>query len=194
MATTRCREAADANFSTPCYRMYLRPAGVSNQHQMLLDLEMQGKEVYYCAPQFHRPAELNAAYLSGTVCIRTFWTRPSEIGALPDNSEHHFSFEQHGNRRARFSEYRENEPGLEFSDVARNLDRQLKSQGDSALRRENVDELLQVLRTIVEKRANAPLDDRGSTLDSPDMSTPLQRVAHYASMFFGSELFIVQGK
>ncbi len=194
MVTTRCREATDANFSTPCYRMYLRPAGVSNQHQMLLDLEMRNKEVYYCAPQFHRPAELNAAYLSGRVRSRTFWTRPSEIGALPDDSEHHFSFEQHGNRRARFSDYSETEAGLEFSDVARNLDRRLKSEGDSALRGESVDELLQTLRTIVEKRAGATLDDRASVLDSPGMSTPLQRIAHYASMFLESQLFIVQGK
>ena len=194
MVTTRCREATDASFRTPCYRMYLRPAGISNQHQMLLDLEMTNQEVYYCAPQFHRSAELNAAYLSGTVCSRTFWTRPSEIGPLPDDFEHHFSFERRGNRRARFSDYRETEGGRGFNDIARSLEGLLKSQGDSTLRRERLDQLLLALRAIVEKRAVPPLEDRTLLLDSPDMSTPLHRVAHYASMFFESQLFIVQGK
>ena len=194
MVTTRCREATDANFSTPCYRMYLRPAGISKQHQMLLDLEINDKEVYYCAPQFHRTAELNAAYVSGTVCSRTFWTRPSEIGTLPDDSEHHFSFERPGNRRARFSDYKEIETGREFSAVAQSLERLLKIQGELALQPERLEELLRVLRAIVGKRAPSRSEDGTLEPEPSDRSTPLQRVAYYASMFFESQLFVVQGK
>ena len=194
MITTKCREATQAGFHTPCYRMHLRPARVSKQHQLLLNLENDGRAVYYCAPQFHRPTELNSAFRSGTVRSRTFWTRPSEIGTLPDDSEHHFSFERPGNRRARFSDYKEIETGREFSAVAQSLERLLKIQGELALQPERLEELLRVLRAIVGKRAPSRSEDGTLEPEPSDRSTPLQRVAYYASMFFESQLFVVQGK
>src|SRR6186713_1069927 len=39
MTRRTCREARTAGFSVPCYRMHLRSARVSRQHEMLLDLE-----------------------------------------------------------------------------------------------------------------------------------------------------------
>ena len=45
--------------------MRLRPLKHSQQHDLLLDLEQQGNDVYYAAPEFHLPDELNKAYLDG---------------------------------------------------------------------------------------------------------------------------------
>jgi hypothetical protein len=47
--------------------MYIRPARHSEQHEMLLDLENDGNEVYYSAPAFHKPEEFNDAYLNNQV-------------------------------------------------------------------------------------------------------------------------------
>ena len=76
----------------PFYRMHLRPARHSRQHAMLLDLEATGEIVFYAAPKFHLPSELNTAYLSRTMIQRSFFIRPSEIGPLPDEWDHHVSF------------------------------------------------------------------------------------------------------
>lgn len=76
----------------PFYRMHLRPTRHSRQHAMLLDLEAAGEIVLYAAPKFHLPAELNTAYLTRTMIQRSFFIRPSTIGPLPDEWDHHISF------------------------------------------------------------------------------------------------------
>lgn len=48
----------------PHYRMHLRPKRHSDQHELLLDLENQGHEVYYAAPRFHTSDELNEYFLN----------------------------------------------------------------------------------------------------------------------------------
>tara|TARA_R110002126_G_scaffold54466_2_gene147441 strand:- start:3182 stop:3997 length:816 start_codon:yes stop_codon:yes gene_type:complete len=78
--------------TTPFYRMHLRPTKHSRQHPMLLELEESGAAVFYAAPHFDTPAELNDAYINSTVVQRSVFFRPSEIGALPDDDAHHITF------------------------------------------------------------------------------------------------------
>lgn len=85
-------EAKQGLMDIPFYRMHLRPAKHSRQHAMLLDLETAGEIVLYAAPKFHLPSELNAAYLTRTMIQRSFFIRPSTIGPLPDEWDHHVSF------------------------------------------------------------------------------------------------------
>ncbi|MCH7727871.1 MAG: hypothetical protein IH991_15535 [Planctomycetes bacterium] len=86
-------EAKDGFLATPYYRMHLRSAMHSNQHQLLLELESGGNEVFYCAPAFHKEQELNDAYLNQKVCARSIWLLPSSIGPLPDAKPHYASFQ-----------------------------------------------------------------------------------------------------
>ncbi len=46
------------------YRWHLHALRHSAQHDLLLELESTGSEVYYVAPAFHLSAELNTHYLS----------------------------------------------------------------------------------------------------------------------------------
>lgn len=85
-------EAQQGLMTTPFYRMHLRPTKHSQQHPMLLALEASGAAVFYAAPHFDTPAELNDAYVSGQVVQRSVFFRPSEIGALPDDRDHHITF------------------------------------------------------------------------------------------------------
>lgn len=78
----------------PFYRMHLRPMKHSQQHPMLLALEASGAAVYYAAPYFHTPSELNDAYTRREVVQRSIFIRPSVIGALPDFDDHHVSFKR----------------------------------------------------------------------------------------------------
>jgi hypothetical protein len=72
----------------PHYRMHLRPLKYSKQHNLLLALEEKGNLVFYVAPEFHRPTELNDAYLRMEVFKRSAFFRPKAIGVL--NDEEHF--------------------------------------------------------------------------------------------------------
>jgi len=76
---------------THFYRMHLRRPP-SRQHQLLLALEGGGNEVFYAAPGFDQPDELDDAYLSHGVRTRSVFIRPSWIGPLPDNHDHHVAF------------------------------------------------------------------------------------------------------
>jgi len=78
----------------PFYRMHLRPMKHSQQHPMLLDLEATGSDVYYVAPYFHTPNELNDAYTQRQVVQRSIFINPSTIGPLPDYDDHHVSFKR----------------------------------------------------------------------------------------------------
>jgi len=93
----------------PYYRMHLRPLRHSDQHNLLLDLEAAGNEVYYAAPEFHTQPELNSAYLARQVFRRSRFFRPSAIGALPDRDGHYICF------RAR------QKPAYLFSDSGRGV-------------------------------------------------------------------------
>ena len=78
----------------PYYRMHIRPAKHSEQHRLLLDLEASGQTVFYIAPEFHLPAELNLFYLNRTVVLNSAAYSPQAIGPMPDDDEHYVVFER----------------------------------------------------------------------------------------------------
>ena len=72
--------------------MKLRARKYSNQHDSLLALEKKGNAVYYAAPVFHTPEELNEIYLNDKVIEKTIFIQPSQIGEINDDKEHDVSF------------------------------------------------------------------------------------------------------
>ena len=191
MTRRTCREARQAGFNVPCYRMHLRPARSSRQHEMLLDLEESGQEVYYSAPMFHQPEELNDAFLHGAVCARSAWIRPSDIGPLPDDRDHHVSFAP-GTPWMRFSEPTPIETKREFEDVEKHLTDRLRELGRIALSEESLEELAGVIASIADKRHDVDQRERDASRDAARPAAPLQRIAYYASVFLESQLFVVR--
>src|SRR5258706_14707828 len=96
MVRGTAEEVKEVHFTCPFYRMHLRPARHSNQHEMLLDLENRGNEVYSSAPAFHELDDLNSAYLRHRVKQRSIWMRPSAIGPLSADGDHHVAFQVPG--------------------------------------------------------------------------------------------------
>jgi hypothetical protein len=80
-----------ANLGNPHYRFYLRPRRHSAQHALLMQSEGAGNEVYYVAPLFHTSEELNDAYLTNMVAMRSAFVPPSFIGALTDDDDHYLA-------------------------------------------------------------------------------------------------------
>ena len=191
MTRRTCREARQAGFDVPCYRMHLRPARSSRQHEMLLDLEQTGQEVYYSAPLFHQPEELNDAFVRDAVRARSIWIRPSDIGSLPDDGDHHVSF-QEGRPWMLFSKPKPLEAKREFGDVVRRLTGRLREREGTDFSKERIEELADVISSIADKRHEISQRERDVSRDAARPAPPLQRVAYYASVFLESQLFIVQ--
>ena len=72
MVRNTAQEVICGMLTSPFYRMHMRPTRHSDQHEMLLELEDKGNEVYYSAPAFHTSVEFNDAYLSHQVRTRYF--------------------------------------------------------------------------------------------------------------------------
>jgi hypothetical protein len=193
MTRRTCREAREAGFNVPCYRMHLRSARVSRQHEMLLDLEATGQEVYYAAPIFHSPEELNAAFMASSIRARSIWLRPSDIGPLPDNAEHHVSFEA-GAPWTLFSEPTRLDARRVFSDVVVRLASMVRERGTTELQQENLEHLAQSISVIAENRREIGERQRAVTRKALRDVPPLQRTAYYASVFLESQLFVVREK
>lgn len=216
MTRRTCREAQQEGFNVPCYRMHLRPARSSRQHEMLLDLEETGEDVYYVAPMFHQPEELNDAFRGGAVRARSVWLRPSDIGPLPDDRDHHVSFEP-GSRWMRFPEplpidaplasassttrtgrwMRFSEPmpikaKREFEDVEKHLMDRLREHSRVALSEERLEKLADVIARIADKRHDIGQRERDASRDAARPAAPLQRIAYYASVFLESQVFVVR--
>jgi hypothetical protein len=189
MTRRNCREARDANYSLPCYRMHLRRAP-SRQHEMLVELDESGNEVYYVAPAFHQPDELNDAFLNHVVRERSAWIRPALIGRINDNREHHVSF-LHPGPWGFFSKPREIEGSKDFGQVAARLEDELRRRSKLSLRSE-LPSLADHLEAIAQKRQDIGATEKDITRQSLVGASPLRKIAHYASVFLDCQFFVVQ--
>ncbi len=191
MTRRTCREAREAGFNVPCFRMHLRPARKSRQHEMLLDLEQAGQEVFYCAPTFHEPEALSAAFLATSVRAQSVWIKPTDIGPLPDGLDHHVSFEP-GSPWTLFSEPKRLDAKRSFDNVSAQLAKRLRARGKTDVSRESLEELAGSIERIAAKRHDISDRQRDQAKERTRPVTPLQRVAFYASMYLESQLFLVQ--
>lgn len=190
MSRRSAYECQEGWFLPSFYRMHIRPARFSSQHEMLLDLEKAGNEVYYSAPAFHEPWELNEAYLKHDVKNRSIWIRPSWIGDLPDNWEHHVAFQQPGGKRF-CSESRLIEDKADFNSFSARILSSLKTRGAFSLKKQYLYEVSEHITNISRKRRDIPVGVYETTKKETEQLTPLERIAFYSSMFLGVQLFII---
>jgi hypothetical protein len=87
---TNCKEYA--LMGGPYFRWHLHALRHSAQHDLLMELEGRGNEVYYVAPAFYQTAELNEHYLSKQIVNNSVGFRPGDIGLLPDEDPHYVVF------------------------------------------------------------------------------------------------------
>jgi hypothetical protein len=192
MVKKTAHEASIGLLSIPFYRMHLRPTKHSQQHPMLLDLEGSRAAVFYAAPKFHEPEELNRAYISKSVVGKSLFVRPSAIGALPDDNDHHLAFRAGGGRVYLFSK----EPRVVREDDlgASELMAVLKN-GANYRRMETTEESVmswnKELYRIVRKHISRIRWASEGQLDSLAERDPLQQFTYLSSAFFGSQVIMV---
>ncbi len=84
---------AGARLSVPFYRFEITGRAQSEQHDMLVGLDVDPNVVLYAAPLFHRKGEFDDAFLGHVVRHRSFYVRPRDIGVFPDDDAHRLSFD-----------------------------------------------------------------------------------------------------
>jgi len=175
----------------PYYRMHIRSTRHSDQHPMLLDLENSGELVYYVSPLFHKPDELNDAYLHRHVIQRSIWVKPSEIGELVDGDEHYLAF-NHDHDPQFCSKPRIINKELTSSenfyrDTLRHIVESKSKTQDRQSIQKLADEMIGILRRSKEKGFWEKIDPE----QLAGIRSPIQQVSYIARTFFGCEVLVV---
>jgi hypothetical protein len=189
------REHQQGLLDVPYYRMHLRPLRHSDQHDLLLDLEATGETVFYVAPEFHLPGELNEFYLNKAIILNSAAFSPSDIGPLPDDEAHYVVFER-GSSLA----YRCTGEPLKFR--KRSLKEgfgSLLSSGDTTARALGIDGMRGIGSRMLDVlgRAESRLRVRAKSVDLEGVRrifserNPVEAVGYVARTFFDAELAII---
>jgi len=222
LKTANSKERKSGHFASPYYRMHLRPINHSKQHELLLDLERAGNEVYYSAPGFHKPNELNDAYLNSEVKNRSIWVKPTDINDITGNGEHYVAF-QLPSTWYFCSKPKTIERNLSFSVFQENIISALSEKRNIALTKDSLIKLAKSLETIGRKRLDIHMEEedfeqisshvehmvyeekyektstRKQFIDNEEKVKkifsnrhPIELVSYYSSVFLDSHLIIVQ--
>lgn len=191
----------------PYHRFWITPSSKSQQHQMLLNLDVPGKQVFYVAPRFHLVEELNDAWIAQSVAARSIFVPPRTIGPMPDSGKHSIAFD-------RRNAWRCSEPvkveALNFDQMLARMKGELSKREDS-LR----DELPAWERELMAAEVRPEVSEDGYQLEAPaekpferQAEAPpihsakevdparltLQRIADRARIEFDAQFFVIQSE
>ena len=123
MTRRTAREYADFGLplNFPFLRMPLMASRFSPQHSLLLDLENCGEAVFYAAPRFFHDNHFAEYYGDRVILPNSAFIRPSAIGNLPDDGDHHVSFDCHARHGWFLSEPIAVKPILNGNDFQENI-------------------------------------------------------------------------
>ena len=191
MVRSNALEVRHGVFAPPVYRMHVRPTRHSDQHEMLLELENNGNEVYYSAPAFHTSEEFNEAYLSHQVKSHSLWMRPSQIGPLPDDRDHHVAFVL-GKTPYFCSKPRALDARGNFEEFEESVIHSFQERSRTAMTRDALEQTARNLSEIAEKHRHISFDSKSATWATLEERHPLAQIAFYSQIFLDTQLFIVR--
>ncbi len=180
------RETQKGLLEPTFFRFSLHRRDRSSQHQLLIELEGQGNQVYYIAPEFADLGSLDAAYNARRVVMQSAMFSPAGIGALPDDEYHSVAFKPGGAIGWFSSEPKQ----VKIERAPRPVQRGL-TDTDSARgpRPANVEDWLRQLAAQMRRILQHEIGTIASTLNVVDRR-PLEDVAYLARVHFGCELFL----
>lgn len=187
-----CRERV---MDVPYYRMHIRPTKHSDQHNLLLDLENSGERVFYIAPEFHLPRELNDHYLNKRVIQNSAAFSPKDIGVMPDDDDHYLVFAGTTDMAYRCSsepkEIKKSSLSEGFGAFLMRRDVKHIDVNEKNLRL-LASNMLEVLRSsesrLKKRRKSLDIDGIKRIVDKRD---PLSGISYMARTFYDSELVIL---
>jgi len=190
MVRKNAHEAQLCKISVPYYRMKLRSKRYSQQHEMLLELENLGQEVYYSAPAFHKQTELNKYYFSHQIRDKSIWIRPSFVGPLPDNNDHSLSFRLSGPIMF-CSEPREIQCKGTFEEFSFSVKSAFREKCEQAIGQDALKKLSSLIVDILKKHTDIFHGNRKSFLGEIQSKSQIEQIALYSNYFLNCHFFIV---
>ncbi len=189
MISSRSKESG--SISIPYYRMKLRPTRHSSQHPMLLNLENNGSVVYYVAPKFHTPIELNDAYLSRQVLVRSVFIKPSYIGSL-DTRDHCVVFKDKVNPIVCSKPFEIDHP-VTFDAFLQDIIYNFQDFGEITADPQAMHSLIDRMVVIIdEAKAQIPIWKSISREDLRGNRSLIEQAAYLSRTFFGCEIYVVR--
>ncbi len=192
-------------FNAPYYRMYIMPLRRSPQHELLIQLELIGNDVFYITPEFYTDEKLAEYYTNKSVFYHSNLFLTSDINHL-DDDRHYVAFDDGPIAWVCSDEPREiknNIKGREFFKVISSMTLKKSKRIDNSF----FDELIDNAISIIEKPTidyEEPMIDKNeiSSFDilrksqsiwreSENMSDKARFAGFLARTYFGCELFIV---
>lgn len=104
----------------PYFRFKIYGSQRSRQHELLLDLEQDGYYVEYVAPLFIRQQDFDTLFRLCCVHRHALRVRPSAVGVLPDQYDHHIACDRSGGKVTRFSDPVELDQPLNWGEITEN--------------------------------------------------------------------------
>ncbi|MCF7981913.1 MAG: hypothetical protein K9K86_08005 [Pseudomonadales bacterium] len=193
----RCnaKEHKKGLLNVPYYRMHLRPMRHSDQHRLLLDLETSGETVFYIAPEFHLPSELNSYYLNKTIISNSAAFSPKDIGPLPDNDKHYVVYKKKANIGYICSEGAIEIPKISLkggiTSVLKKREVPIQELGETGLKR-IADQMLKILETRETTLTQADrIRDIGGIRQIVKNRSIVESIGYMSRTFFNTELVIL---
>lgn len=191
MIYASAKERKSGHFSSKYYRMHIRPKSQSKQHELLLELEGLGNEVYYSAPGFHQPNELNTAYLNNDVRANSIWVKPTDIGVIADSHEHYIAF-QLPKKWYFCSQPKPIYRDLTYDTFLKSLLTSSNERAENALTRDTLEDLTENMATIAGRMGDIDIPSEAQSESLLSNRHPIERVAYYASIYLDCQLVIIQ--
>jgi hypothetical protein len=174
------------------YRIYLMPYKHSPQHELLIYLELSGKDVYYIAPEFYRDEELAEYYDSKAVFNNSALFLPSDIGHLSYDESHYVVYNKGPVAFIRSKEPRmlnKSFKGRDFEDTVSTILYKRKKVDNIFF-----DELIDVSMNILEN-SKVYMENlkqmRSRRKDTETLSDKAIFASFLSRAYFGCELFII---
>lgn len=177
-------------FNSAYYRFKLMPLSYSQQHNMLLDLERAGNDVYYSAPKFNTNLDLNNNYLTDSIINESIFITPLSIGTLPDDKEHKIVF-QHDCRNVYLCSEPEKIEYIQGIDFVNSLEMNLNDNNATHINNKLIIDIGKNMLSIIEKyHKNINYNELSMVCGDIDNDS-LKFVSNLSRMMFGCEFFII---
>jgi hypothetical protein len=170
------------------FRFWLQRRDRSAQHKMLIELERQGSQVFYIAPEFADINSLDQAYNGVGVVTRSAMFSPTDIGPLPDDKYHSVAFKADAVSGWFLSDPKPVK--LQRSDDLVSM--ALRGYSVTGPRSENASNVLDWLSSLAGQMKQIVQHNTGKAPGTPNRLDrgPLEDVAYLARTHFGCELFL----
>lgn len=186
-------EAQTGHFTPPYYRMRIHGSRHSDQHELLLELEVSDQTVFYASSAFESLSDLNHHYQNHTIRSQSLWVSPSQIGTFNDQGDHYVAFQIRGNWIVR-SEPFEGVGSIDFSGASSRMLSRIEKEGDRLMRRGHVEDLASTVYKIAAQARDAHPTDIDRTKQFLSDRHPLEQIAFVSAVYLDTMFLIARAQ